>query len=105
MLDIYPFILETIGVLRPLTAKVARADSDLGRQLRRALASIGLNTAEGAYSRGKNRQARYHNALGSARESLACFEVAAAMGYVEPLSKELTARFDRILGTLVRLVG
>ena len=103
MLDIYPFILETIKLLRPLTAKVTRADADLGRQLRRAAASIGLNTAEGAYSRGRNRQARFHTALGSARETLACFEVAAAMGYIDDIDPQITARFDRIIGTLVKL--
>ena len=37
---------------------------------------IALNLAEGMYSRGNNRQARYHNALGSARETLAGLEVA-----------------------------
>ncbi len=69
MLDIYPFILETIAALRPVAGRIARADADLGRQLRRAQASIALNVAEGAYSRGRNRQARYHTALGSARDT------------------------------------
>jgi four helix bundle protein len=82
---------------------LARADSDLGRQARRAEASIALDVAEGMYSRGKNRQARYHNALGSARETLACLEVAAALGYIAALEPETTARFNRIIGTLVKL--
>ncbi len=69
MLDIYPFILETIAALRPVARRIARADADLGRQLRRAQASIALNVAEGAYSRGRNRQARYHTALGKTFES------------------------------------
>jgi len=105
MLDIYPFILETITRLRPLAAQISRADSDLGRQLRRAQASVALNVAEGAYSRGRNRQARYHTALGSARETLACLEVAVALGYVTSLDDGLLGRFNRILGTLVRLSG
>ena len=105
MLDIYPFILETITLLRPLAARIARADADLGRQMRRAQASIALNVAEGAYSRGRNRQARYHTALGSARETLACLEVAVALGYMAALDEQLVRRFDRILGTLVRLSG
>jgi len=61
--------------------------------------------AEGSYSRGKNRAARYHTALGSLREVLACVEVAAAFGYCNELDASLKARFDHVLGTLVRLVG
>jgi len=58
-----------------------------------------------SYSRGKNRAARYHTALGSLREALACFEVAAALGYLPDVDAELRGRFDHVLGTLVRLVG
>lgn len=85
----------------------------LGDQLERALISIPLNVAEGAYSRGKNRQARYHSALGSAREAtrfaipegvLACFATAEALGWVGPLDPELVRLFDQVIGTLVRLV-
>ena len=65
----------------------------------------GLEEGEGAYSRGRNRQARYHTALGSARETLACLEVAVALGYVASLDEEYVGRFNRILGTLVRLSG
>jgi four helix bundle protein len=91
--------------LRPVASKIARADADLARQLRRAQASIALNVAEGMYSRGKNRQVRYHTALGSARETLACLEVAVALGHIVALEGSTLARFDRIIGTLVRLVG
>jgi four helix bundle protein len=105
MLDIYPFILDTLAALRPVASKIARADADLARQLRRAQASIALNVAEGMYSRGKNRQVRYHTALGSARETLACLEVAVALGHIVALEGSTLARFDRIIGTLVRLVG
>ncbi len=77
-----------------------------------ASASVGLNLAEGQYSRGKNRAARYHTALGSAREmscfvipeGVIAFEMAEALGYVAPLSAALRADFDRVIGTLVRLV-
>ena len=85
MLRIYPVILETIGSLRGTLLQIERRDADLGRQLRRAAASIALNLAEGSYSRGRNRTARYHTALGSARETLACLEVAQALGYVAAL--------------------
>jgi four helix bundle protein len=103
MLDIYPFILQTVTLLRPAVAAVARSDSDLGRQLRRSMTSVPLNVAEGYYSQGRNRKARYHTALGSAREVLACFEVAQAMGICPSLHPELRDRLDRIIRTLYRL--
>ena len=80
MLRIYPVVLETLAALRGLIAQIERRDSDLSRQLRRAAASIVLNLGEGMYSKGKNRQARYHTALGSARETLSCLEVAQYSG-------------------------
>ena len=103
MLDIYPFIIQTIAELRPFSARISRADSNLASQLRRAQTSIALNVAEGMYSRGRNRQKHYHVALGSARETLACLEVAVALGYTRSLEPHLEARFNRIIGTLVKL--
>jgi hypothetical protein len=66
--------------------------------------SVPLNLAEGAYSRGKNRQARYQSAPASAREVLACLETAEALAWVGPLEPALAALFQRVIGTLVRLV-
>jgi hypothetical protein len=54
------------------------------------------------YSRGQNRQARYHSTLGSARETLSCLEVGALASYVEE-DKQLWDQLDRIVGTLVLL--
>jgi four helix bundle protein len=105
MLRIYPILLELVRSLRPFVRELERHDPDLARQCRRALSSAPLNVAEGCYSRGKNRAARYHTALGSLREVLACFELAAALGYVPDVEPELRSRFDHVLGTLVRLIG
>ena len=82
MLNVYPVVLDFITALRPLLAQIERRDRDLGRQLRRASSSVALNLAEGMYSRGELRTARYHTALGSMRESWSCLEVAQAFGYV-----------------------
>ena len=81
MLRIYPVMLGTLARLRPVVAEIERRDPDLARQMRRAASSAVLNVAEGMYSRGKNRGARYHTALGSMRETLACIEVAGALAY------------------------
>jgi len=44
------------------------------------------------------------SALGSLRESLACLEVAAAMGYLPAVEPPLRRRYNHVIGTLVRLV-
>src|SRR5262245_43443037 len=105
MLRIYPVLLDLVRTLRPMVKELERHDADLARQCRRALGSAPLNVAEGSYSRGKNRVVRYHTALGSLREVLACFEVAGALGYLPEVEQDLRKRFDHVLGTLVRLVG
>ena len=104
MLRIYFVVLELIRSLVPLIRDIERHDSDLARQLKRAMSSVPLNIAEGSYSRGKNRLVRYHTALGSTREALACLETAAAFGYIAQVDATMTTSFDHVLGTLVRLV-
>jgi four helix bundle protein len=103
MLRIYPVVLEVLKQLQPTLRRIEVQDRDLGRQLRRASSSVALNLGEGMYSRGQNRQARYHTALGSARETLSCLEVAAISSYVEE-DKQLWDQLDRVIGTLVLLV-
>ena len=105
MLRIYPVILEVLRQLRPVLRRIELKDRDLARQLRRCSVSIALNVAEGMYSRGNNRGARYHSALGSARETLACLEVAEACGYIAGADAPLIEQLKRIVGTLVKLVG
>ena len=104
MLRIYPVILEVLKQLQPALKRIEVKDRDLARQLRRCSSSIALNLAEGMYSQGRNRNARYHSALASARETLACLEVAVVSSYIQP---ELSVhdQLDRIVGTLVKLVA
>jgi four helix bundle protein len=102
MLRIYPVVLSVLEKLQPALRRIELKDRDLARQLRRCSASVALNLAEGMYSRGRNREARYHTALGSARETLACVEVAVVCGYLTK-DAELYDRLDRVVGTLVKL--
>ena len=104
MLRIYHVVLEVLKQLQPVVRRIELRDRDLARQLRRCSSSIALNLAEGMYSRGHNRTLRYHSALGSARETLACLEVAVVCGYVQQHTT-LHDQLDRIVATLVRLVG
>jgi four helix bundle protein len=102
-LKIYAVTLELVRRLSPLVARLRLRSPALADQMERALISIPLNTAEGAYSRGKNRQARFHSAAASAREVVACYETAHAFGWVSEIEPELAALFNQVIGTLVRL--
>ena len=104
MLRVSSVILEVVRGLRSVIERLERVDRDLARQARRAAQSIALNCAEGSYSRGRNRAARYHTALGSAREVLAVLEVAQALGYVAEVDGEIAERLERVIGTLVKIV-
>ena len=104
MLKIYDVIIEVVRELRPIIERIEKSDPDLGRQMRRAASSVALNAAEGAYSQGRNKGARYHAALGSIRETLTCVEVGVALGYVAPADPRLVDRIERITGTLFRLI-
>ena len=103
MLNIYGTILEVIAELRPVIGQIERCDADLARQMRRAASSVALNVSEGMYSRGKNRGARYHTAMGSMRETLSCIEVGTALGYVDGVDARLVAKIDHVMGTLFKL--
>ena len=104
MLRIYEVLLRLVRDVRPLLERLAERDANLGDQCRRALSSAPLNLAEGCYSGGRNRVARYHTAVGSLREVLACLEVGEALGYLEPIEPAMRNRFDHVIGTLVKIV-
>jgi four helix bundle protein len=76
MLRIYSVMLQVVQEMRPVLVRIERNDRDLARQMRRALASMVLNTGEGSGSSGGTRRERYRNALGSARETQAGLDVA-----------------------------
>ena len=103
MLEIYPVIIAFVRSLRPSIHGIERRDGDLARQLRRAAASVALNVAEGYGSGGGNRRLRYFTALGSMRETMACLDVAEALGYLPGVDAAIVAQSNHILGTLVRL--
>ena len=104
MLRIYDVSLTVISRLKPVIGAIERRDSDLARQLRRALASVALNIAEGSYARGRNRNALYQVALGSAKECRACLDVARSFGYIESIDPQVIAGLSSICAVLYTLV-
>jgi len=102
MLRVYEEVLDIIRCLREVIVAFEKRDPDLARQLKRASSSVALNIAEGNGSRGRNRGARFHTALGSMRETLACVEVGQALGYIDDLP-DLARQIDRICGALYAL--
>jgi four helix bundle protein len=102
MLRIYDTILQVIRLLRPISVQIEAHDRDLARQLRRCSSSIALNTSEGSGSNGGTRKERYKNALGSARETGACLDVALAAGYVDRIDGELLDKLDKVRATLAK---
>jgi four helix bundle protein len=103
-LRVYSVVLELVRQLAPVLPVLRARSSQLADQFERALTSVPLNIAEGAYSRGRNRQARYQTACASAREALACLETAQALGWIVPPASDVQQRFQQVIGTLVRLV-
>jgi four helix bundle protein len=97
MLPIHAVAVELVRRVHPLVKESARHDRDLAEQCRCALSSGPLNISEGSCSQGKNRPARYYNAMGSMREALSCLEVAAALEYIAPLDDSVVAQFDHVI--------
>lgn len=103
MLRIYETMIGVMGRLGPVVRQIEAHDKDLARQLRRASSSVALNISEGSGSSGGTRRERYRNALGSARETGACIDVAVALGYVESVDAGLLDALDKVRATLVRV--
>jgi four helix bundle protein len=102
-LRIYETVVEVLRGLKPVVVAIEAHDRDLAKQLRRASASVALNVSEGSGSSGGTRRERYRNALGSARETGACLDVALAFGYVEAVDAGLLDRLDKVRATLVKV--
>ena len=104
MLKIYDVVLVMAGDAATVAVQIERRDSDLARQLRRTMQSVALNVAEGAGNIAGHKRQRYQTALGSAREVLACIQVAQAMRYIGTVDARVLDRMDHVIATLGRLV-
>ena len=104
MLRIYNVILQMVAEVAGIAKQIEKFDRDLASQMRRAAASVALNTAEGMGNTAGHKRERYQTALGSAREVVACTDVAKAMRYVNNVDAGTLARMNHVIATLTRLV-
>jgi four helix bundle protein len=104
VLRIYSVALAMASDAGRIAEQIEKRDSDLARQMRRAVQSTVLNLAEGMANSSGHKRQRYQTALGSARETLACVEVAQAMRYVGGVEAGILDRMDHVIATLSRLV-
>jgi four helix bundle protein len=101
---IYEESLKVVADVCRLANRVQQYDKDLARQMRRACASVPLNMQEGLYSRSGNRIARFHDSMGSARETMACLHVCIAARYVDRSAVlDTLDRIDHVVAGLYRL--
>ncbi|UJR85769.1 Hypothetical protein I5071_78490 [Sandaracinus amylolyticus] len=103
MLKITENAIECCRDVGRIAKQVAKHDRSLADQLRRAMASVALNAAEGSVTRDGNGRLRFRTALGSAREVDVALRVAEAFGYVDALDAELMKRLDGICAALWKL--
>jgi four helix bundle protein len=103
---IYRIALELVASVVKLSRRIQEHDPDLARQLKRAVVSVPLNMQEGLYSRGGNRVARFHDAMGSAKETMAGLDVSVAAEYLPPEAVvDDLERIDHIVATLWNMAG
>jgi four helix bundle protein len=101
---IYRIALELVASVVKLSRKVQQHDPDLARQMKKSVVSVPLNMQEGLYSKAGNRIARFHDAMGSAKETMAQLDVSVAADYLTPESVvDDLERIDHIVATLWKM--
>ena len=102
-LKVYEEALQLIRDVRPYRLRIAKEDPHHADQLRRSSKAVAGNIAEADGSRGRNQQAKFHIALGEARETMAHLEIAVADGILDTIDATLRNRLNLIIGSLVKL--
>ena len=102
-MEIYKVWLIVVRNVYRLAKVVERHDKDLARQMRKAVSSAALNYQEGVGGRAGTRMARFHDAMGSARETMSCLHVCEAAELVtrERIAEDLD-RIDHFIAVMYR---
>ena len=95
---LYELSIDLVKLVAPVAEAV---DAGLADQLRRAVASVPLNLAEGSGRAGRDRVRCYRIALGSARELRAALTIAGRLAYAETATADRLA--DRVTGLVYGL--
>ena len=97
--------LEVARLARPLVEAIQRRDRDLASQVKRAINSVALNSAEAQGNAGGNTRVRLESALGSLYEARAGIRLAIVWGYVtQAAANEALASMNRLGGRLFGLL-
>jgi four helix bundle protein len=97
-------VLSVVALSRPIVDTIQRKDRDLASQLRRAVSSIALNTAEGFGTAAGNGRLRFETARGSLYEAQAGIRVGIAWGYLaEEQCAGVLAAIDHLGGRIFGL--
>lgn len=95
----YEVALELLAELKPIIESIAKHDSNLADQMKRAGTSVVLNLSEGVRRQAGNQRRAYEIAHGEARELLGALDVALVWGYVLD-GAAARRKLDRLLGLL-----
>lgn len=104
-LEIYSVVLELVRRLGPGLPVLRARSAALADQFERALISVPLNVAEGAYSRGRNRQARANGRCFGARGARVLGNGARAGAWCADSCSVLSAESVRAAGFRVAMPG
>ena len=103
--DLLEFTLLIITEMNALIECTERKDRDLGRQVRKATQSFGMNLSEGVGVRRGSRRSRLETALGSAYEARQGLRIAVAWRYLTAAqAAAMIAALDRLAGRLYGLL-
>jgi four helix bundle protein len=97
MLIAYVVAVQLLKELRPIVEAIAKHDSNLAGQLRRAATSVVLNLGEGQRRVAGNQRRAFEVAHGEAREALSCLDAADGWGWVVD-DRAARKTLDRLLG-------
>ena len=105
-LDAFSVARDALVLGDPIARRLPRGYGPLADQVRRALLSAYLQTAEGAHRRGAERLARYRGARGEAGEAAAALEAVEVPGLIPATEvRAVLELLARLCAMLTRLGG